>query len=337
MAENARIRARIAELEAAAADKDEVSDREAVQLVLAVSNALQSTVDTPLNACLREICAHTGWVLGEAWTCDRKTGRLVAAHLRASNDRLRAFIGASEEVSFAPGEGLPGRVFSTRKREWIPDVAAVPAERYLRLSHARAAGIHAALGVPLLAGDEAVGVLVFYMDHAHPEDPRRVELVTAVAAQLGLVIRQREVDARVEELETETVELSTPVIDIWPGVALAPVIGELDARRIGHLRDRVLSFVGQNRAKVVLLDVTGAGEIDDQVAQDLVNLARSTRMLGAAVMLTGMRPGLARSLVRFGVSLDELGSEATLAAGLRAAMDYVNLPIQERAKVGRIR
>jgi len=334
--ENETLRARVAELEARRS-LDDVSDRDALNLILAVSTALQTTVGTPLNACLREICTHTGWVLGEAWMMDRNSGRLVAAHLRAGtmSDNIRAFINSSRDVSFAIGEGLPGRVFASRQREWIPDVATAPIEQYLRLHEARSAGIHAALAVPVLAGDESLGVLVFYLDRSQPEDLRRVELVTAVAAQLGLILKQREADARIEKLESKTVELSTPVIEVWPKVALAPVIGELDRRRVEHLRDRVLAFVGEHHARAVLLDVTGAGEIDDAIAHDLIEIARATRMLGAVVVLTGMRPGLARALVHYGVSMSEVTSEATLAAGLRDAMEHVTLPVHQRVGVPR--
>ncbi len=337
-AENARLRARIAELESAVAQSS-VSDRDALQLILGVSGALHSSVGSPLNACLREICAHTGWILGEAWLPDRGSGRLFAAHLRGvgdMSDELRAFVKESTDMTFGPGEGMPGRVFATKTREWIPDVALAPVEKYRRFASAHAAGIHATLAVPVLAGEEPLGVLVFYMDRAHPEDSRRIELVTAIAAQLGLIMRQRDADQRIEQLEAKTVELSTPTIEIWPGVALAPVIGELDDRRMEHLRERVLTFISEHRTKVVLLDITGAGDLGDRITRGVIDLARATRVLGATMVLTGVQPGMARALVRLGVSLSELSSEGDLATGLRDAMEYVTLPVHRRVQVQRL-
>jgi len=328
--ENDRLRARIAELEASPARpiQDEVSDRDAVELLVSVIGAVsaQREFGGALDAGIQAICARTGWTLGEAWV-PRSDGRLAIAQIRVSSAadhaRLRTFVEHSQRLVLAVGEGLPGRVFASRAVEWIPDVVDLPTERYRRLEHARTAGLHAAVAVPVLAGDERrpIAVLAFYMDEPRSTDPRRIELIAAVAAQLGLALQQKRAEERIERLETEVLEASTPVLEVWEGVGLAPVVGDLDARRVSYLQERVLEFLERRRVRHVLVDLTAVPEIDSYVAKELIALSKGVRMLGARAMFTGLRPALARALVHLGVSFDDVRSASTLAAGLRCALE----------------
>jgi anti-anti-sigma regulatory factor len=324
--ENERLRARVSELESAPTTRGEVSDHDAVELLVSVIGAVsaQREFGGALGAAIREICARTGWTLGEAWV-PQADGTLAIAQLRstasADHARLRSFVEQSERLTLAVGEGLVGRVFATRAVEWVQDVVDLPTERYRRLEHARSAGLHAAVGVPVLAGDSPIAVLAFYMDAPRPTDPRRIELIAAVAAQLGLALQKKRAEERVERLETEVLERSTPVLEIWEGVGLAPVVGDLDARRVAHLQNRVLAFLEQRRVRSVLVDLTAVPEIDSYVAKELIALSKGVRMLGARATFTGLRPALARALVHLGVSFEDVRSASTLAAGLRSAVE----------------
>lgn len=319
------LRARVAELEAEAR-VGQADDRASLDLILAVLAAVQEQRhrEGALNAILREVGRRMGWVLGEAWVPNER-GALIAAQVRCMRDedraRLARFAEASEHVEFAPGDGLPGRVWSSGRHEWIRDLDELDPSRYRRIELAREAGLHAALAVPVSANDERMAVLVFYMDEPRSEERRRVELVAAAAGQLGLVLRQKQAHATIARLGDELVERTTPVLEIWSGIALAPVIGELDPHRVDHLIERVLTFLERRRSKVVLVDVTAVPEIETIVASKLVDLSRATKMLGARMVLTGVRPALARALVHLGVSFGDLRTEGNLADGLGAAME----------------
>jgi anti-anti-sigma regulatory factor len=314
----------------------DVSDRDALNLVFAVTRAVTTATHTSaaLNDCLREICIHTRWRLGEVWIPRAEDGHLVAAHIRSGGDvdpELSAFIHESEKLDFAVGVGLPGRVFLGRQREWIPDVERQRRDQYLRADEARRAGLHAALGVPVIAGDEVLAALVFYMDRVASEDPRRVELVTAAAAQIGFLLRQQYADRMIAKLEN--LALAVPVIDIWEDIALAPIVGTLDERRSRRLLDGTLEFLEHHRSRVLLLDLTGLAEIDSAVVKTLVDLSRGAEMLGTSAIFTGVSPQTARALIHLGIPLGDIRSASTLADGLRDAMALARRPIGERARV----
>lgn len=317
-----RLRVRVRELEAERLVQV-TSHGEGLTTLDAVFRALhEGDLGAALDACILTVLAHTGWVLGEAWL--PRDGRLALqrVHLSpmADSGPLQPFVELSRHTQLGPGIGLPGLALERHTRVWLPDLVGLPLDKFPRAEEASRAGLHAALGVPVIVDGEAQAILAFYSNAPHAEDRTWVDLVASLANQLGLVLRHERARQRIAELESEAAAWSTPVLQVWEGVAIAPVVGDLDAARMTQLQERVLSFLEEHRAKVVLVDVTGVPEMETWVAQELLSLARGARMLGAQAILTGIRPPLARTLVHLGVSFDEITSEATLAAGLRAAI-----------------
>lgn len=111
-------------------------------------------------------------------------------------------------------------------------------------------------------------------------------------------------------------ELSTPLIPLHAGVVVMPLIGTLDRERGEHLLSRLLEGVVAYRASVAILDVTGVPTVDTEVANTLVRAARAVRLIGASVILTGIRPEVAQTLVQLDVDLKGITILASLAAGL---------------------
>lgn len=311
---------------------------DAFELLLALLDAVhgEPRFEAALHATLREVCRRTGWALAEAWVPSADERTLTAVDVRAARDedrpRFAKFVAATERASFPRGIGLPGRVFVSGRHEWQKDVATLDVGHYKRADLAREAGLHAALAVPVLASGSALAVLVFYMDRAQEADERSVEIVAAVARQLGLVLQQKRSQDAIDRLSQDVLRLSTPILDVGGRVALAPVVGDLDTSRIDRLAERVLGFVERHHTRVLIVDVTGVPTIETAVARALLDLAASARLLGARVVLTGMRGALARTLVHLGVSFGDLCTEASLADGLAVARELADEPLTARAQ-----
>ena len=166
-------------------------------VALAVSEAADLT--SGLEAVLKIVCDATGWSVGEAWTPSRDGTALECAAWSVSNEALDGFIRNSEWMTFAPGVGLPGRVWSSGKPLWVRDVTGDP--NCSRSAYAQEAGLKAGVAVPVLAGDEVVAVMVFFMFEAREEDERFVSLVSAVAAQLGALVRRKRAEEALQQGE----------------------------------------------------------------------------------------------------------------------------------------
>jgi DNA-binding response OmpR family regulator len=122
------------------------------------------------------------------------------------------------------------------------------------------------------------------------------------------------------EQRQKITELSSPVVEIWDGVLLVPLVGTLDDQRATQMSSALLEAVRRGCARVVLVDITGAAVVDSYTAAHLINTVRSVRLLGAATVITGVSAHVAADLVKLGVNLEEILTRRRLADGLRLAM-----------------
>ncbi len=127
--------------------------------------------------------------------------------------------------------------------------------------------------------------------------------------------KERTIQAQQEELR----QTSAPVTEIWDGVLTLPIIGTLDSSRAMTVMERLLGRIERDRAKAVVMDVTGVSSIDTQVSHHLVQMIRAISLMGAEPILTGIRPEIARSLTSLNIDLGRVTTRSTLAEGLKEA------------------
>lgn len=128
---------------------------------------------------------------------------------------------------------------------------------------------------------------------------------------------KRAVDER-ETLATTVRALSVPIIPILDQVLVAPLVGEIDLDRANVLTQRLLESAASQRARLVILDITGVAMLDHDVATWLLRAARAMELLGARAMLAGVSPEVAQALVSSGADLSRLA----VAPDLRAAVEF---------------
>ena len=115
-------------------------------------------------------------------------------------------------------------------------------------------------------------------------------------------------------------ELSTPLIPLAAGVLAMPVVGTIDSMRADQILETLLDGITKHRAHTAILDITGVRVVDAQVASGLVAAAKAARLLGARVLLTGIRPQVAQMLVEFDTDLTGVVTLSTLESGIAYAL-----------------
>jgi PAS domain S-box-containing protein len=137
---------------------------------------------------------------------------------------------------------------------------------------------------------------------------------------------RREADERLRQQSRDIMEMATvPVVQVWEGILLVPLIGMLDSARTQQLMERLLERLTDTQSSVALLDITGVPTIDTQTAQHLIETIKAVRYIGAEIVLTGVRPAIAQTLVHLGVDLSNVTTRSSLRAGLSVALGLLDL------------
>ena len=135
-------------------------------------------------------------------------------------------------------------------------------------------------------------------------------------------------EEKLKQQSRDILEMATvPVVQVWEGVLLVPLIGMLDSARTQQLMERLLQRLTETNSPVALLDITGVPTIDTQTAQHMIETIKAVRYIGAEVVLTGVRPAIAQTLVHLGVDLSHVTTRSSLTNGLRVALGLMNLKV----------
>ncbi len=134
---------------------------------------------------------------------------------------------------------------------------------------------------------------------------------------------QQDLRQQNEQLEAQrrTIrELSTPILPIYPGVIVLPLVGSVDSYRAAQIMESLLSAITESQADIVIVDITGVPLVDTGVAHYLLQTTRAARLVGAHVVLVGIGSEIAQTVVQLGVDLSDVTIHANLQSGIEYAL-----------------
>lgn len=137
-----------------------------------------------------------------------------------------------------------------------------------------------------------------------------------------------EQERRLQNMAQEIQELSMPVVEVWDGVILTTVVGTLDTQKAEMLTQDLLDQISETEAAIALIDITEVAAIDTETAQHLIDTVNAVNLLGANVVITGISPEIAQTLVQLGVRLDDVETQSSLMEGLRVALSWQGVTIE---------
>jgi rsbT co-antagonist protein RsbR len=131
-----------------------------------------------------------------------------------------------------------------------------------------------------------------------------------------IALQEQVIEAQREALR----ELSTPLLPLDRNVLALPLVGSIDSSRAQQVMETLLEGIAAHQADMVIVDITGVKVVDTQVAQALVRTAQAVRLLGAQVILTGIQPQIAQTLVHLGADMGGIVTRSTLQSGIAYAL-----------------
>ena len=158
--------------------------RLALQKAVAVALVGARQLREVAPALLEALTQALDWYVGVLWLPDSATGLLRCAEFWHRREHaFPAYAAASAAIPFAPGVGLPGRVFASREPVWIADIGRE--SNFPRSPSAEQDGLHGALGFPILSGDECLGVVECVSVRIEPPDELLLETTRVLGHLLG--------------------------------------------------------------------------------------------------------------------------------------------------------
>ena len=216
-------------------------------------------------------------------------------------------------------------------RNMVEEAARYPVERSTMGSGKPAATW---LGVPLRSGEKVVGAIVVQSYRPFAFDEQDLNFLQAVSSQVIVSLEKarlfEETQRTLEELRAANEqqkrlldmvrELSTPLMPIAEGILVLPLVGTIDSQRATQIMEVLLDGVTRQRARAVILDITGVPVVDTSVANYLLQATRAVRLLGAECILVGITPEVAQTVVGLGVDLHGLVTRSDLQGGVEYAL-----------------
>lgn len=301
----------------------------------------------------RQLLGLSG-IYGRALGSEREQRELLDVTLRSIGDAVIAtddkaavtfMNGVAETLTGWEGEAARGhsldevfRIVNERTRETVES----PAARVLREGKVVGLANHTILvgkdgverpiddsGAPIKdARGSVVGVVLVFRDiterRLEERERERLQAESREAEAQRLKLQEEVIRMQKARLE----ELSTPLIPLSREIVVMPLVGTVDAERATLILDAVSRGVTASGAGFAVIDITGVPTVDTHVAGVLVRAAQTVRLLGAEVVLTGIRPGVAQTLVGLGVELSGLVTRKDLRSGVEYALSRLRAGTQ---------
>jgi rsbT co-antagonist protein RsbR len=201
--------------------------------------------------------------------------------------------------------------------------------------------------------DEHVPILMAQGIHSWESEVQHTDGHTIPVSQVSTLIRneagepeamatimrdlseQKQAETERERLQREVIEaqqqalkeLATPIIPIMDRIIVLPLIGSIDSMRARDITRTLLSGIGQYRAKIVIIDITGVSLIDSGVANHLNKTIQAARLKGAHTIVTGMSDAVAETIVDLGIDWSEMTTLSDLQTGLIVALDSLGVKL----------
>jgi PAS domain S-box-containing protein len=200
---------------------------------------------------LQAICGSLGWQVGALWRVDEAAGLLRCVDLwHVPSLKVAEFERASRGSLFRPGIGLPGRVWSSGRPAWIPDV--VQDDNFPRAPSAAKEGLHGAFGFPVLLTGHVLGVLEFFSREIQEPDADLLQALSVIGSQIGQFMERKEAEEAVRESEARKSAIVEAALDCIITIDHEGKVTEFNPaaeKTFGYLRDDAL---GREMAELII-------------------------------------------------------------------------------------
>jgi rsbT co-antagonist protein RsbR len=264
----------------------------------------------------------TEWVRLQLESGASRAGRLQESQLREDSQRFLALLESTVQKSMH---------FDARSPQW-----SEIREFLTELSRSRAAQGFSPSQVATFV--LSLKQPIFGRLRASLEEPEALAdtlwETTLLLDSLGLYtteVYQQARESVIARQQEELIELSTPVVELWPGILALPLIGTLDSERTQVVMETLLQRLVATGSSIAVIDITGVPTVDTLVAQHLLKTVSAAQLMGADCIISGIRPQIAQTIVHLGIDLSAVATKASLSDAFALALKRRGLTVTSAA------
>lgn len=153
-----------------------------------------------------------------------------------------------------------------------------------------------------------------------------------VMATIIDISERKKLEELVQRQHDDLMELSTPVIRLWDGILVLPIVGKLDSERSAVMVEQLLGALSDTSSTIAILDISGVPTVDTHVAQHLMKAIDASRLMGANCIVSGIRPEIANTIVNLGLDLTQVKTRSTMSRALHDAFKMLKLEVVDKKK-----
>jgi len=269
----------------------------------------------------------------------KECGKALANKIDRVVDRFYEWLGQQPEFNvFFSSQDTVERVKRLQKVYWADFFSGVVDQRYVDY-RVHIGEIHAQRDMPNLIYFAAMlRFQLLFMEELQASDLPADRLRPAMRAFTKLLTLDTYVTSdqiaqfakrRVLESGKAMLAMSTPVTSIWDGILLLPLVGIVDSQRTQDIMEKTLSRIGESRARVFVMDISGVVTVDTAVANNFIRITQATRLMGCDCIISGISPSVARTLVELGANVGEVRTTATLRDALQLALAAIEPTVRD--------
>lgn len=193
---------------------------EEVRFLLTTTKLINESLDfhDALEITLRQVGQTIGWDLGEAWIPNNESAMLEYSRgWYVSEQKFEKFVEKSKDLMLAPGIGIAGQVWLSKQLEWVEDLSLTQEGCFIRHEIAKEVGLKTALSIPIIVNEQVLAIVVFFKKTQSQPESRIIELLKAVATQLGSFLHRKKIEAALVKANQELERIAT--LDGLTGIA----------------------------------------------------------------------------------------------------------------------
>lgn len=139
---------------------------------------------------------------------------------------------------------------------------------------------------------------------------------------LGInITEKKELDNKQRlEKEKELLEMSSPITQLWDGILLLPIVGMVSAQRAHNIMHSLLKKIAETQSKVLILDISGVGVIDSEVANHFIKMSKATKLMGCICTICGISPAISQTIIELGINIEEIKTTGSMKDALEQGL-----------------